>query len=443
MVNNNQSIANTLGEVSKRLSVLQKEGLGQPPPAPPSGGRTGLSPVTGSGLDDMRGFMETNLEPQTRSIMDAYREARGHTTAAGDAYSGYLSGELDAAKTDLIATGERTLTGAQESQTGFARSPLALSMIGSDVQKAIQAKEKQIGQLELAGRFEEASAMSKLVVEEQTALSNARVRVLDEFFNIRADDRAEKSLGIQEGQFGIQQDQNERDALSFRTPEQLSVLTMAQNFPDAGITESDSMSTVQAKVMNSPGYKNATDLQRAQIDAQLASTASSRASTARTLSEMGGDTSGSDIPFEAGEPLFDAYNIANNLLNDVNLDSILGNIEGRKPDWMLSGEQISTTSQLDQLINTLTVAARGAIKGQGAISDAETAMLASAQTALKRTMSETAARKEIRKVKGVIGLQAGIPQIVTLSKDGESQTINITRDGFNQAVADGFQVAFE
>lgn len=69
------------------------------------------------------------------------------------------------------------------------------------------------------------------------------------------------------------------------------------------------------------------------------------------------------------------------------------------PDAFLPQERLDASPLIDQVKNLLTVAARGQLKGQGQITDAETAMLERAQTILKNhSMSDEAAIQEVDRV---------------------------------------------
>ena len=154
-------------------------------------------------------------------------------------------------------------------------------------------------------------------------------------------------------------------------------------------------------------------------------------------------SSGSEEQFGTGNPLFEAFTLAGDLERNPKTYEITGAIQGRFKG-LIGGESGALKAQFDQLVDKLALAARGQIKGQGAVSDYEANMLKSAQTSLQRTSDDASVKKELRKVKGILGLQGGqtIPAILT--KDGESSPpINLTREGFNEAVKDGFTVEFQ
>lgn len=95
------------------------------------------------------------------------------------------------------------------------------------------------------------------------------------------------------------------------------------------------------------------------------------------------------------------YNLelVDEILNNENLDKIVGNIQGRLPWMVLWWDVQYLLNQFNQIKNLITLDARQKLKGSGAISDFESKLLASSSSALWRNLDETAVRKELQKIK--------------------------------------------
>lgn len=95
--------------------------------------------------------------------------------------------------------------------------------------------------------------------------------------------------------------------------------------------------------------------------------------------------------------------------------------------------------QFDNLKSILSLDNVKLLKGQGAISDSERALLASAAANLNLSQSDSEFKKNLTQIS--IGL--GNPQEVTLTdKAGKSQKVTVNADTLNQAIADGLKVTY-
>ena len=92
-----------------------------------------------------------------------------------------------------------------------------------------------------------------------------------------------------------------------------------------------------------------------------------------------------------------AYDMADKLRNTKGFGDIYGSIQGKTPT--LRQSSVDAEAIRDQLGNILTLAARGALKGQGQVSDSETKMLQQAQTMLNNPrISDEVAAEEVQRV---------------------------------------------
>ncbi len=95
--------------------------------------------------------------------------------------------------------------------------------------------------------------------------------------------------------------------------------------------------------------------------------------------------------------------------------------------------------QFDNLKSILSLDNVKLLKGQGAVSDSERALLAAASANLNLSQSDTEFKKNLVKIS--IGL--GNPQEVTLTDTkGKSQKVIVDADTLNQAISDGLKVTY-
>jgi hypothetical protein len=139
----------------------------------------------------------------------------------------------------------------------------------------------------------------------------------------------------------------------------------------------------------------------------------------------------------------ETVNSINNIINSPAFDSTFGiiNMVGRNLPGTAS---YVLSSEVNNLISNLSLAARGQLKGQGSVSDFEGKTLKDAQTALKMNMTPEQARKELLKVRGAILTSSGQKtQVKLTAKNGQSQSVLSDQNGINQAIKDGLTVEYE
>ena len=146
-----------------------------------------------------------------------------------------------------------------------------------------------------------------------------------------------------------------------------------------------------------------------------------------------------------GKPNPDAMNMlqtANTLLNDPSFDRLFGipNIK----NWIPGTEVQNTKAVYNQLKGQLSLENRQKLKGSGAVSDFESKTLERAASSLDTWQSEEAARNSVYSVIGVGRNSAGLETTVKITdpSTGHSTTINASREGVNQAIADGLTVEY-
>lgn len=97
-----------------------------------------------------------------------------------------------------------------------------------------------------------------------------------------------------------------------------------------------------------------------------------------------------------------AINLVDNLLKGDSFSSAFGRFNNMPPEGARSQSNIDARAQVDQVTSLISLEAREKLKGQGTITDSETATLAKSATLLANPLiSDQLARKELRRVRGI------------------------------------------
>ena len=127
----------------------------------------------------------------------------------------------------------------------------------------------------------------------------------------------------------------------------------------------------------------------------------------------------------------------------INAEGSMASTIGYVPIALTSGETKVQKAKLEQVVNQLSVNARALIKGQGAISDKETAMLASSQSILKAPgLTVPQIMTELRKVRGIINANAGQIVPVTTVKGDKSVDVDLNREDIYSAIQQGYTIIY-
>jgi hypothetical protein len=137
-------------------------------------------------------------------------------------------------------------------------------------------------------------------------------------------------------------------------------------------------------------------------------------------------------------------NDVQNILNSPAFDSTFGLLNYAKRS-VPGTESYVLSSQINNLVQNLALAARGELKGQGAVSDFEGKMLKEAQTALKLNMTPDQARRELAKVNGALRTSSGLSATVKITdpRTKQTQVVTSTQEGINNAIKDGLTVEYQ
>lgn len=210
---------------------------------------------------------------------------------------------------------------------------------------------------------------------------------------------------------------------------------VAANGADAGTISRVSSAKTMAEAIQAAGQYAGDVLDRQIKQAQLDKL---NIETARIISES--------IPQTAKQETesLSTINDINNILSSNAIDQTFGitSIVSRN---VPGTESYGLSKQVNNLINKLALAARGQLKGQGAVSDFEGRMLKEAQTALTLNMSPEQARAELAKVRGALATSSGGNALVKMTNPNtnESQFVEVSQAGINQAIKDGLQVEYQ
>lgn len=208
---------------------------------------TGQTPGSDPGLD---AYLNANLTPYTNTIMQNYDAAKKATSTAGDSVNKSLTDTGNFNISYGQEQGKNQLTGAQESQRGFVANPGALNYLQDSSTKRIRDLTTQMNDALANNRTDVAAKLSDLALRENEAITNARTSFLTQYFQGKAEQRAESE---------------------FQTPEQKQVLALAAQYPNAGIVPGDTLDAAQKKVSGSAQYKLQQSGVQAGITASLAS----------------------------------------------------------------------------------------------------------------------------------------------------------------------------
>lgn len=229
-----------------------------------------------------------------QSIMDKYAEARKLTTDSADATTKRLESEYSTATEDINIDDTKGLTQNLEGQRGFAQMPVALNYMQISHDKRIRDLTKQKNELILSNESDKAKRLSDLILDEETAISNAKTNFLNNYFAIKGEERAIAA--------------EDREIRGFETPEQKSqraladatkqsVLNLSSIAPDAGILDTDDYNTAISKYRNSDTYKRDVRRGEAEIQSIQANIRQSNAAAAKSLADANGSSVTTGAPY--------------------------------------------------------------------------------------------------------------------------------------------------
>lgn len=136
-------------------------------------------------------------------------------------------------------------------------------------------------------------------------------------------------------------------------------------------------------------------------------------------------------------------NDVNNILSNPAFDSTFGVYQTLNRNFP-GTDAYKLSSDVNNLLSNLALAARGQLKGQGQVSDFEGRMLRDAQTALKLNMNPIQARQELVKVKGAIMTSSGLEAPVKITApDGTVKYGSADQAIITGAISSGYTVEYQ
>lgn len=256
----------------------------------PSGNGEGLNINDPLGINTKMQDEITSAAGAESTILGTYNERRKLAETQGEADQGRITSQFNSAIEDQVTGGVRTLESTVEGESGFARHSLLFKNLAKDTREAVRDLMGKKEEALLLGQSESAKRIDQLILDQETALSAARTRYTDLLFKSADEIRSQS----QEGRAKLQE---ERDALSFETPEQKraaefeskkkeNVMNIMTNAPDAGILETDDFNTAITKYRNSATYKRDVTKGEQEIELMRANIAKAWADKAQTDAQI-------------------------------------------------------------------------------------------------------------------------------------------------------------
>lgn len=211
-----------------------------------TGKRTLYDPNAGLSLENR---LQSQFEGsnQYRGLLDRYAQSRqataANTQATGKYIQGVYGGDINYEKLQTGVQKESEM----ESRRGFATNVAALTNLQKQGDQRVKQLTDQANNALMANNSAGAAALADLAVREQEAITTARTNFLNQYFATQQESRAQAT---------------------FRTPEQTAVISLAQQYPGAGITDGDTLADAQAKISASPLYQ--ANLSKVQQDIETA-----------------------------------------------------------------------------------------------------------------------------------------------------------------------------
>lgn len=195
--------------------------------------RTLYDPTAG---DTLYGNLNNAFDTSSQStgILDRYNQAQTATAANTKQTGQYLQDMYGQNVNFQTQQNTNEQTGSNEGRVGFATNVAALTNLQAQGAKRVKDLTDQANQALMANNAQGAQALSDLAVQEQTALTTARTNFLSNYFGTQQEARAQAT---------------------FQTPEQASVMTLAQQYPGAGISPTDTLDAASQKISSSPLYQ--------------------------------------------------------------------------------------------------------------------------------------------------------------------------------------------
>jgi hypothetical protein len=327
-------------------------------------------------------------------------------------------------------------------------SKSALSNRQSEIQRqyGLQVADNRINELVVAGKINSANVMIERKLDLKYADLEAEIDLYkSQLEMIKPIVDAENSKILQQREFALTQMTNEiNSARDSEKQLELTKATALKNAMDRGASPMQIAAIQDAQSIGdiaSTGFVTTLEerlrnqLLGSQITTEGLQQQQIKANTAKTLAESTPQTGQTQAQVSL-------VNDIRNVKNDPVFDSTFG-LKGSLYRYLPNTPQYTLNSKINNIINQTALAARGELKGQGAVSDFEGKMLKEAQTELKINMAPADAKAALTKLEGAITTSSGgTAQVQITSSDGQSKTGVANQQMINDAINSGYSVKY-
>lgn len=377
-----------------------------------------------------------SMEDYFRGILDAPTQSELESKEfAKEGGVDEIQTELVDINSQLRAEQQALRRQVEEIQSGAGTATKAQrDMSASEAQRTSLRKQADLAviQQSIQGRFDSAKAIADRAVNAQMEYEQRKIDVLGAIYE------RNKSLFDKSEQRAFESAQADRqrkldeEAVNKQNIYTLG-LTVGQNGGGSQLMQQVlSAKTPQDAIVAAGDYLS-DPLDRAYKQAQIND----------IYSNMSPATNSMITPGTIDTETASRVNDINNVLQNPYFDSAFG-VTGLFSGIVPGSPVITVRSQIQQVIDTAALAARGKLKGQGTVSDFEGKMLANAQTALKFTQNANDARKELAKIRGAITTSSGgKAPVLIIAPNGQTKEGMANSQEITEAINNGYVVQYQ
>jgi len=185
-------------------------------------------------------------------ITAAYQAQLAANTAGASTAANQITDEGQSGIAYEEGQAQNTVNQATGNSKGGIINPGAFGVIQDQSNQQVKLLTQQMNDALANNQASLVTASANALATETTNMSNARAAFLSNYFSTQQEARSEAS---------------------FQTPEQAQVLTLSGQYPNAGITPTDTLAQAEAKISGSAQYKLTQTLTQSQVNAQNAQAA--------------------------------------------------------------------------------------------------------------------------------------------------------------------------
>lgn len=171
-------------------------------------------------FDDLLKDTVTQQVQEPKTIMEQFDERQQLARDAGRAASGLIESEFGRRIETEQELGTRNVTAAAEARRGFASNTALLQQIQEQSDKRIRSLEKDKVDALAKSKFDLSNTLDDLISQEQTAVTDARTRLLNSLFAVSAEERAQRGETRADERIRLERAAGDRAERGFETPEE-------------------------------------------------------------------------------------------------------------------------------------------------------------------------------------------------------------------------------